>query len=337
MKDSKKTERKKSPKSLPHEARSLPHRGKIQNPKSLPASAPAQARQAGEIQNREAGILYVVSTPIGNLEDISLRALRILKEVDLIAAESVKHTRGLCHHYGVKTRLISYNQNNQAVRGPELIRRLVSGLHIALVTNAGTPAVSDPGSLLINQAMQKEIRVSPIPGPSAVLAALSVSGLRTDKFLFVGFLSNRSGKRRKELKELESEQPTLVFFEAPHRLKAMLRDLKQILGDRHVVVLREMTKLYEEVNRGSVSAILERLEKGTIKGEFTLVVAGKERNGGEIPLDEKTKRELKKLLKKKEMSIKDIAEQLAEEKGWPYRRLYKECLAIKRRMKPLAQ
>ncbi|UCF55853.1 MAG: 16S rRNA (cytidine(1402)-2'-O)-methyltransferase, partial [Deltaproteobacteria bacterium] len=185
-----------------------------------------------EFRSGNSGILYIVSTPIGNLEDITLRALRILKSVDLIAAESVKHSRGLCQHYGIKTRLISYNQHNQQEKGPELIRRLKSGSDIALVTNAGTPGVSDPGSLLINQAMEKNINVSPIPGPSAVIAALSVSGLQAERFLFLGFLPNRSSKRRKELKNLISEHRTMVFFEAPHRLQAMLTDLKEILGDR---------------------------------------------------------------------------------------------------------
>jgi 16S rRNA (cytidine1402-2'-O)-methyltransferase len=285
-----------------------------------------------EFRSGNSGILYIVSTPIGNLEDITLRALRILKSVDLIAAESVKHSRGLCQHYGIKTRLISYNQHNQQAKGPELIRRLRSGSDIALVTNAGTPGVSDPGGLLINQAMEKNINVSPIPGPSAVIAALSVSGLQAERFLFLGFLPNRSSKRRKELKNLISEHRTMVFFEAPHRLQAMLTDLKEILGDRQIVVLREMTKVYEEVKRGPVSAILEQLEPDKIKGEFTLVVAGKEKGEDEHLLDKEIQKKIEKLLKEKNMRIKDIATQLSEENGLTYRRLYRECLSIKRAM-----
>jgi 16S rRNA (cytidine1402-2'-O)-methyltransferase len=274
----------------------------------------------------------VVSTPIGNLEDITLRALRILKEVDLIAAESVSHSRKLCQNQGIKTKLISYNQHNQRRKGPELIRRLKSGLDVALVTNAGTPCVSDPGALLINQAVEEGIKVSPIPGPSAVISALSVSGLRAERFLFLGFLSNRSSKRRKELKNLISEQRTMVFFEAPHRLKSMLMDLKDILGDRQIVLLREMTKVFEEIKRGLASAVLKQLEPDNIKGEITLVVAGGEKNVDEGSIDRETQRIIERLLKKNNMRIKDIATRISEEKGLSYRRLYKECLCIKREM-----
>jgi 16S rRNA (cytidine1402-2'-O)-methyltransferase len=242
------------------------HSSEIQNPKSKIQNP------RSEIKN--CGTLYIVSTPIGNLEDITLRALKILKSVDLIAAENVKHSKGLCRHYGIETRLTSYHQHNRNIKGPELIRRLKSGLDIALVTNAGTPAVSDPGGWLINQVLEHNINVSPIPGPSAVMAALSVSGFRVDRFLFIGFLSNKPSRRRKELRNLISEPRTMVFFEAPHRIKAMLMDIKEILGDRQIVVLRELTKVYEEIKRGFVSSILEKLDEGKIRGEFTLVVAG---------------------------------------------------------------
>jgi 16S rRNA (cytidine1402-2'-O)-methyltransferase len=312
MRDSKKIETKQNQKSLPREARSLFHRGTIRNQKS--------------------GVLYVVSTPIGNLEDITLRALRILKEVDLIAAESESYSRKLCQKHGIKTKLISYNQHNQRRRGAELIRRLKSGLDVALVTNAGTPGVSDPGALLINQAVEEGIQVSPIPGPSAVISALSVSGLRAERFLFLGFLSHSSSKRRKELKNLISEQRTMVFFEAPHRLKSMLMDLKDILGDRQVVLLREMTKIFEEIKRGLASDVLKQLELDSIKGEITLVVAGGEKKVGEGFIDRETQRMIKRLLKENNMSVKDMATRISEEKGLPYRRLYKECLAMKKEM-----
>ena len=272
----------------------------------------------------------MVSTPIGNLEDITLRGLRILKEVDLIAAEGVRHSRKLCQNHGIKTKLISYNQHNQRRRGPELIRRLKSGLDVALVTNAGTPGVSDPGAILINQAVEEGIKVSPIPGPSAVISALSVSGLRAERFLFLGFLSHRSSKRRKELKNLISEQRTMVFFEAPHRVQAMLMDLKDILGDRQIVLLREMTKVYEEIKRGAASAILKQLDPEKIRGEFTLVVSGREKAVREASLDRETRRMIEKLLKENNMSIKDMATRLSDKKGLSYRRLYKECLAMKR-------
>ena len=203
---------------------------------------------------------------------------------------------------------------------------------MALVTNAGTPGVSDPGALLINQAVEEGIKVSPIPGPSAVISALSVSGLRTEKFLFLGFLSHRSGKRRKELKNLISEQRTMVFFEAPHRLKSMLMDLKDILGDRQVVLLREMTKVFEEMKRGSVGAVLKQVEPDNIKGEITLVVAGVEKHVDEGSIDKETRRMIERLLKENKMSIKDMATRISEEKGLTYRRLYKECLAMKKEM-----
>ena len=275
----------------------------------------------------------MVSTPIGNLEDITLRALRILKEVDLIAAESVSHSRKLCQNHGLKTKLISYNQHNQRRRGPELIRRMKSGLDVALVTNAGTPGVSDPGPLLINQAVEQGLKVSPIPGPSAVISALSVSGLRAERFVFLGFLSHGSSKRRKELKNLISEQRTMVFFEAPHRLKSMLMDLKDILGDRQVVMLREMTKVFEETKRGLASDILKQLGPDDIKGEITLVVAGGEKKIDEGTIDKETQRMIQRLLKENNMSLKDMATRISEEKGLPYRKLYRECLAMKKEIK----
>ena len=294
---------------------------KIRNPKS-------------EIRNQDFGTLYIVSTPIGNFEDITLRALRILKNVDLIAAESVQHSRGLCRHYGIKKRLISFNQHNQKVKGSEIIRKLKSGFDVALVTNAGTPGVSDPGGFLINRALEDNIKVSPIPGPSAITAAFSVSGMRSDRFLFLGFLSNRSGRRRKDLKELLYQPHTMVFFEAPHRMQAMLRDLMEILGDREVVILRELTKAYEEVIRGSVSSVLGRLKGAKVKGEFTLIVAGSENSEEACPLDEEAQKKIEKLLKEDRMSMRDIATQLSVEEGLAYRNIYKECLSIKRAMQP---
>jgi 16S rRNA (cytidine1402-2'-O)-methyltransferase len=281
----------------------------------------------------DSGTLYVVSTPIGNLEDITLRALRILKSVDLIAAEGVKHFSGLCRHFGIKTKVTRYNQHNQKTKGPQLLKRLKSGADIALVTNAGTPGVSDPGGVLIRQAMQEDVKVSPVPGPSALLAALSVSALRTtERILFLGFLSNRAGQRRKELETLESEQATMVFFESPRRIKAMLKDLQDILGDREIVVLRELTKKFEEVKRGSVSSLLRQLASKEIRGEFTLVVTGKHNGKDEDLLSRKTRNTIENQLKQKDMSLRQIALQLSEEEGLSYRRIYKECLSIKKGM-----
>jgi 16S rRNA (cytidine1402-2'-O)-methyltransferase len=286
-----------------------------------------------EKEKRE-GALYVVSTPLGNLEDITLRALRILKGVDLVAAESVERSRNLCRYYGIKARLTRYNQHNQRAKTPELISRLKSGLNIALVTNAGTPGVSDPGVYLVNQALQENIRVTPIPGPSAVASALSVSGLRGERFLFWGFLSNKSSKRKKELKALVSMPHTIIFFEAPHRLKETLADLADIFGDRPVGLIREMTKVFEDVKRGSARSLFIQLQPEHLKGEFTLVVAGKEKGVDEAFLDDEIQKEIEKLLAVRGMTLRDIAQRLSSETGVAYRDVYKAALLAKRRAQP---
>ena len=274
------------------------------------------------------GTLYVVSTPMGNLE--------VLKDVDVIAAESVDHSRRLCRHYDIHTRLISYNQHNQKVKGPELISRLKSGGHIALVTNAGTPGVSDPGVMLASQALRENIAVSPIPGPSSVTAALSVSGLRGDRFLFLGFLSHKAGKRRKELEALAHETRTMVFFEAPHRLRDMLGDLREILGNRPLVILREMTKIYEEAIGTSTAEALDRLEEDHIKGEFTLVVSGREKPDKNFQprLSKETEIEIRGLLDRSDLSVRDIAERISSQEGLSYRNAYRLCLTLKEEGRP---
>jgi 16S rRNA (cytidine1402-2'-O)-methyltransferase len=275
------------------------------------------------------GTLFIVSTPLGNLEDITVRALRVLKEADWIAAETVEHTRNLCRHYGVGTKLTSFNQHNQRTKGPELIEELKSGRSVALVTNAGTPAISDPGVFLVARALKEGIRVSPVPGPSAVTAALSASGMRADTFLFCGFLPPRPGKRRKELEALKPLPHTLVFFEAPHRLKEMLEDVGAVLGDRAVVLHKELTKLFEGVVEGSVASVLSRLSEEEVRGEYTLVVAGCEKKDKEEALDEKAEEKIRRLLNAGTMSLKDIAYTIAAETGVEYRRAYKACLSVK--------
>jgi 16S rRNA (cytidine1402-2'-O)-methyltransferase len=261
------------------------------------------------------GTLYVVSTPLGNLEDITVRALRVLKEVDLIAAETVEHTRNLCRHYGIATKLTSFNQHNQRTKGPKLVEELNSGRSLALLTNAGTPAISDPGAFLVSRALKEGVRVSPVPGPSAVTAALSASGMRADTFLFCGFLSHRSGKRRREMETLRPLPHTLVFFEAPHRLKGMLEDLREVLGDRSMVLHKEMTKLFEGAVKGSVGSVLSRLREEEIRGEYTLVVAGCEKKEKEHTLDENVQEKMGRLLKAGTMSLKDIAHRISSETG----------------------
>ena len=219
--------------------------------------------------------LFLIATPIGNLEDITLRALRVLKEVDLIACEDTRQTLKLLSHYGIKTRLVSYHEHNEMTKAAELVVDLEGGAKIALVTDAGMPGISDPGFRLIALAIRHHVPVVPIPGASAFLAALVASGLPTDSFRFSGFLPAKSGQRRKLLESVKDSPRTQVFYEAPHRLLETLSDVCEVLGeDRHVVVAREVTKLHEEFLRGRAAEILKQLKaRGDVKGEITLLIA----------------------------------------------------------------
>jgi 16S rRNA (cytidine1402-2'-O)-methyltransferase len=221
------------------------------------------------------GTLYIVSTPIGNLEDITLRALRILKEVDLIAAEDTRHTGLLLKHFGIQTPLTSYFQGNELKKKEFILFQLRQGHRVALVSDAGTPGISDPGFRLIQTAIANQIPIVPIPGPSAVITALSVSGLPTDAFLFRGFLPHKSKKKRDLLNELKEVRETLVFYESPHRILETLEDILEILGDREMVLTRELTKIYEEILRGKVSEIQTQIRERQLKGEITLVISGR--------------------------------------------------------------
>lgn len=220
------------------------------------------------------GSLYIVSTPIGNLEDITIRAVRILKEVTTIAAEDTRHTRKLLSHYQIDTPLTTYHDFNKEEKTDLLIARLKEGESFALVSDAGTPTVSDPGYYLITKAIDAGITISPIPGPSAFVAALSVSGLPTDRFAFEGFPAKKKGKRSNQLEALKEERRTLLFYESPHRIVALLKAIRQIFGERRAVVGRELTKVFEEIIRGTVSEVITHLEKKTVKGEIVLVVEG---------------------------------------------------------------
>jgi 16S rRNA (cytidine1402-2'-O)-methyltransferase len=220
------------------------------------------------------GILYVVATPIGNLEDITLRALRVLQEVELIATEDTRRTRILLEHYQIDKPLTSLYDHNEVYKAPTLIRRLQEGVSIALVSEAGTPLISDPGYRLVQLAIAQGISVVPIPGPSAAIAALVVAGLPTDRFIFEGFLPKKPGKRRKRLEVLRDERRTLIFYESPRRVYAVLGEMQALWGDRHVVVARELTKKFEETLRGRITEVRVQLEERPPQGEVTLVVEG---------------------------------------------------------------
>lgn len=220
------------------------------------------------------GTLYVVATPIGNLEDISLRALRLLREAALIAAEDTRRTRKLLSHYGIPARLVSLREHNERIRAPVLVRRLLGGESIALVSDAGTPGLSDPGTALVRAAADAGVRVVPVPGPSAALAALVASGLPAEPVTFIGFLPARGAERRRALEALRGIPHTLVLFEAPHRLRETLGDLLETLGDRRIAAARELTKVHEEVYRATLTEAVRNFSAHPPRGEFTLVIEG---------------------------------------------------------------
>lgn len=219
------------------------------------------------------GILYLVATPIGNLEDITHRALKLLGEVDVIACEDTRHTRKLLNHYGINTKTISYHEHNERQRAAELLDRLKSGLDVAVVSDAGTPSINDPGFRLVRLAIDNHVRVIPVPGANALTTALVASGLPTDEFFFGGFLPARSGARRARFAELRSLPATLIFYEAPHRIAATLQDAREILGEREAVVARELTKMHEEFVRGRLSELAKHFSSAeSARGEMVLII-----------------------------------------------------------------
>jgi 16S rRNA (cytidine1402-2'-O)-methyltransferase len=220
------------------------------------------------------GVLYIVATPIGNLEDITLRALRILKEVDLIAAEDTRHSLKLLSHFGISKPMISYWKEKEKVRSEKIMEKLHEGLSVALISDAGTPGIADPGAVLIKRAIEENIPVIPIPGPSAFVAALSVSGLPAEKFIFLGFLPSGKTQRKKALGDLSLEKKTLVFYEAPHRISETLEDMAIVFGNRKAAVVKEVTKIHEEVLRGNISDILNQMRDTKVAGEYVIIVEG---------------------------------------------------------------
>ena len=279
----------------------------------------------------ETGALYVVATPIGNRDDITIRALNILGQVDLVAAEDTRHTGRFLSYHNIKCRMISFHEHNERERTPDLINRLKAGSSVALVSNAGTPSVSDPGYRLVKEAIDSDIRVIPIPGVSAAITALCVAGMPTDSFVFVGFPAKKKARRLNQLNDLAGEHRTIVFYESPRRISTFLEEIIDIMGDRYGVLAREMTKLHEEFIRGSLSEILSSLNaRPAIKGECTLLVTGCEENK-EVSL--KTVRtEIIKALEKKENRLSEIAKAVAEKHGLSKNKVYDEALKLKHKM-----
>jgi 16S rRNA (cytidine1402-2'-O)-methyltransferase len=274
------------------------------------------------------GVLYIVATPIGNLEDITLRALRVLKEVDRIAAEDTRHTKILLNRYGIGTPLTSYHEHNERTKAGALIERIQRGENIALVSDAGTPTVSDPGYRLLREAIQAGVPIVPIPGPSAPIAVLSASGLPTDRVVFEGFLPAKKGARREKLQRLSRESGTMIFFEVPHRLDECLRDMLEVLGDREMVLAREVTKVHEELIRGRIGGICAGIGDRKIRGELVLVIGGSD--GQPFATEEVLKTEIDRL-KKSGMRVKEIAEVLGEKFSYPKKEIYRLVLANRSR------
>ncbi|MBI5192408.1 MAG: 16S rRNA (cytidine(1402)-2'-O)-methyltransferase [Nitrospirae bacterium] len=272
------------------------------------------------------GILYIVSTPIGNLEDITLRALNVLKSVQVVASEDTRHTQVLLQHYNIYTPQTSYHDHNKEEKGEVLIGRLKEGNDIALVSDAGTPGISDPGYYLINRAIEEEITISPIPGPTASIAALSISGLPTDSFAFEGFLPVKRVARQKKLRTLLTEHRTIIIYEAPHRLLSTLEDIKEISGDRRIAITRELTKVFEEIIRGRVSEIIARISNRKLKGEITIILEGAkiEGAGDGINLQDY----LKILIEEKGMSLKDAVSKASADLDIPRNKVYKEAILL---------
>ena len=273
------------------------------------------------------GTLYIVATPIGNLEDITLRALRVLKEADVIAAEDTRHTQKLLNKFDIHTPLTSYHDHNKEEKAPVLVSRLLEGKSIALVSDAGTPGISDPGYFLINLAIDQKVPVVPIPGATAAIAALSVSGLPTDRFVFEGFLPSKHTARMKRLTELAKEDRTLIFYEAPHRIMQALEDMQTVLGDRKAVLTRELTKVHEQVIRGTLSKVKKHLEAGSMKGEFTIIVEATASDADRVIIS--PEEYLKNLILHRGLPKKEAIAVAAHDLGVPKKEIYKIGLTIK--------
>ena len=278
----------------------------------------------GEGQERKPG-LFLVGTPIGNLEDITLRALRTLKEVDLIACEDTRQTQKLLTHYNIAAPTVSYHEHNEMTRSAELVKKLEEGARVALVTDAGMPGISDPGYRLIALAIRHHIPVVPIPGPAAFLAALVASGLPTDSFRFSGFLPAKQGQRREILESIKDSPRTQVFYEAPHRIREALEDVVAVLGpDRPVVIAREVTKLHEEFLRGRAEEILARVAERELKGEITLLIGKSETGDRPATGSPAVRQRLEQIMAQEKLDEKAALKKVAKELGLSRSQAYRE-------------
>lgn len=272
------------------------------------------------------GTLFICPTPIGNLEDITLRTLRVLEEVDLIAAEDTRRTIKLLNHYNIKKPLTSYHEHNSIKKGRILLEKLKRGEDIALVSDAGMPGISDPGEDLIKESIEEDIKVVVLPGATASITALVISGLSTEKFAFEGFLPSDRKNRIKELERLKNEERTIILYESPYRLIDLLTDMKNVLGNRKISISRELTKVYEETFRGTVEDGIEEFKKQK-KGEFVVIVEGGEKNE-ENPFEKISIKDHLKMYIEKGLSKKDAVKKVAKERGLPKNQVYKESINI---------
>ena len=276
-----------------------------------------------KINQNEIGTLYIVATPIGNLEDITLRAINVLKNVDLIAAEDTRHTLKLLNHLEISKPLISYHRHNEDVKTDILIKELKQGKQIALVSDAGTPGICDPGEEVIKKCIEEEIKIVPIPGACAMINALICSGLDTKEFLFMGFLPLNKKNRKEKLKEIKNETKTIILYEAPHKLEATLKDLKDIIEDRKIVLARELTKIHEEYIRENIDVLIEKAKD--IKGEIVLIIEGAKKKEGNH-LMELSLEEHYAYYEKQGLSKKDIIKQIAKDRNVNKNEIYQKFI-----------
>jgi 16S rRNA (cytidine1402-2'-O)-methyltransferase len=280
-------------------------------------------------EQTKTGTLYVVATPIGNLEDISYRAVRVLKEADLIACEDTRHTAKLLHHCGIDKPMVSYHEHNEAARAEELVTKMEQGLNIAQVSDAGMPGISDPGYRVIKLAIEHGVPVVPIPGASAVIAALAASGLPTDSFQFLGFLPSKSGQRRTMLEALRVAEHTTVVYEAPHRIAETMKDIVELLGpDRPVVLARELTKVHEEFIRGIAAEVLQRVQQHELKGEMTLLIG---KGAGQQTAAKDIAQRLDEIMREQKLDENAALKVLAKEQGISKSEAYRELQRVRRK------